>query len=265
MSDEYPVRFERRGPAAWIILSRPERGNTIDLATARALMELSAACDADQGIRCVVVTGEGKLFCGGGDVQSFTAAGAEAPQLIKAITAHLHVAIATFARMDKPLVTVINGPAAGAGLSLAALGDIALASRSAHFTLAYTAIGLSPDGGASWLLPRLVGLRRAQELVLTNRRMSADEAAEAGLITRAVDPNVLVSEADKVIEALAQGATGALGRSRQLLLSSFGNSLETQMELEARAITASMATADGREGVASFQEKRRPEFGRKPE
>ena len=172
MSEHEPVRIERRGRSAWIVLSRPDRGNTIDLATARALMSAAAACDADEGISCVVLTGEGKLFCGGGDVQSFATAADDAPRLIRAITSHLHVAIATFARMDKPLVTVINGPAAGAGLSLAILGDIALASRSAHFTVAYTGIGLTPDGGASWLLPRLVGLRRAQELVLTNRRLT---------------------------------------------------------------------------------------------
>ncbi|MFC7500086.1 enoyl-CoA hydratase/isomerase family protein [Enterovirga sp. GCM10030262] len=262
MSEHEPVRIERRGRSAWIILSRPDRGNTIDLATARALMSAAAACDADEGISCVVLTGEGKLFCGGGDVQSFATAADDAPRLIRAITSHLHVAIATFARMDKPLVTVVNGPAAGAGLSLAILGDIALASRSAHFTVAYSGIGLTPDGGASWLLPRLVGLRRAQELVLTNRRLSADEAAEAGLVTRAVEHDQLIGEAEKVVEGLSRGATGAIGRARQLLLSSFGNGIETQMELESRAITASMATPDGREGVDSFLNKRRPDFAK---
>jgi 2-(1,2-epoxy-1,2-dihydrophenyl)acetyl-CoA isomerase len=160
MSDAEPIRLETKDSVAWITLTRPQAGNTIDVAMARALMEASLSVDEDDAVRAVVLTGEGRLFCGGGDVQSFASAGEGVPALIKQITGPLHVAIARLARMNKPLVTLINGPAAGAGLSLAVLGDIALAARSAHFTVAYTAIGLTPDGGASWLLPRLVGMRR---------------------------------------------------------------------------------------------------------
>jgi 2-(1,2-epoxy-1,2-dihydrophenyl)acetyl-CoA isomerase len=166
--------------------------------------------------------------------------------------------MARFARMNKPLVTLVNGPAAGAGVSLAALGDIVLASRAAHFTLAYTAIGLTPDGGSSWLLPRLVGLRRAQELVLTNRRLSADEAADWGLITRAVDD--LEAAGEELIAQLAKGATTALGGARRLLLSSFGATFETQMETEARSIADHSRTPAAREGISAFIEKRPPAF-----
>lgn len=179
---------------------------------------------------------------------------------MKEITGYLHVAMSRLARMAKPLVTVINGPAAGAGLSLAILGDIALAAKSAHFTLAYPAIGLSPDGGATWMLPRLVGLRRAQEMALLNKRIGAEEAAAIGLITRTVEDAGLSNEAEAVVAQLAVSATAALGRARRLLLESFSATFETQMEFESRAIAESANAPDGREGVAAFIGKRKPEF-----
>jgi 2-(1,2-epoxy-1,2-dihydrophenyl)acetyl-CoA isomerase len=180
--------------------------------------------------------------------------------VVSDITGYLHVAIARLARMNKPLVTAVNGPAAGAGLSLAALGDIVLARRSSHFTLGYAGVGLVPDGGASWLLPRLIGMRRAQEMVLTNRRLSAEEAATCGLITRTVEDEDFLTETDRVVGSLAVAATGALGAARRLLLSSFSTTLETQMEFEARAITEAARTPNGIEGIGAFIEKRRPAF-----
>ena len=128
--------------------------------------------------------------------------------------------------MAKPLLCVINGPAAGAGLSLAILGDYVLAARSAHFTLAYGGVGLSPDAGATWLLPRLIGLRRAQEMAVTNRRVGAEEAAQIGLVTRVVDDEALAAEADAIAATLAATASRSIGRTRQLLLASFETSLD---------------------------------------
>lgn len=259
MSDT-PILLERAGGIATVTLNRPLVGNAIDVPLARALMEAAIACDEDDTIRCVVLTGAGKMFCAGGDVSGFASAGEAVPTLLKELTAYVHSAISRFSRMDKPLVTSINGAAAGAGFSLAVLGDIALAARSAKFALAYSGIGLSPDGGSSWLLPRLVGLRRAQELALTNKRVTADEAAALGLVTRTVDDEALAAEAAAVAAQLASSATRAIGRTRNLLLSSFGNSLEEQMELEARAIAASGRDAEGREGIAAFLAKRKPDF-----
>lgn len=258
MSEADPLRLEKKDGVARITLNRPQAGNTIDVAMARALMDAALSVDEDDSVRAVVLTGEGKLFCGGGDVQTFASAGDAVPARIKEITGPLGVAVARLARMNKPLVTLVNGPAAGAGLSLAVLGDIALAAPTAHFTMAYTAIGLTPDGGASWLLPRLVGLRRAQELVLTNRRLSAVEAAEWGLITRVADD--LAGEGARVAAQLAAGATAALGSARRLLLASHETSLETQMELEARSISDHARTPQGREGIAAFLAKRAPVF-----
>ena len=257
---EQPILFERDGAVARLTLNRPQMGNAIDLPLAKALMEASIACDEDEGIRCVVLTGAGRMFCAGGDISGFKAAGDGVPALLKELTSYLHMAVSRFARMAKPLVTVINGPAAGAGFSLAVLGDIAIAARSAHFTLAYTAIGLTPDGAATWLLPSLVGLKRAQELTLTNRRLTADEAAAMGLITRAVENETLDSEATAVAAQLSASATRALGRTRNLLLSSFGNGLEEQMELESRSIADSGRDAEGREGITAFLAKRKPDF-----
>jgi len=252
--------LERTGSIATLRLNRPQVGNALDVPLARALMEAAIACDEDEGIRCVVLTGAGRMFCAGGDVASFGAAGDTIPLLLKEITTYLHAAITRLAHMSKPLLTVINGPAAGAGLSLALLGDIAIAARSAHFTAAYTALGLSPDGAATWLLPRFVGLRKAQELTLLNTRVTADDALSLGMITRVVDDADLQGEVQSMSDRLAQAATPALGRVRNLLLDSFGASLEAQMEAEARSIADLSRTAHGREGIAAFVAKRKPQF-----
>lgn len=254
------LRFDRDGAVARITLDRQHVGNAIDLDLARALLRAAIACDEDDTIRCVVLAGTGHFFCTGGDIAAFASAGDAISDFLQELAAELHAAMFRLARMSKPLVTAINGPAAGAGVSLAALGDIALATASAHFTLAYTAIGLSPDGGSTWLLPRLIGLRRTQELALLNRRLGAEEAARYGLVTRAVPDGTLEAEVDRVAGILAQSATHALGRTRNLLLSSFATTIETQMELETRSITDASRGAENREGVRAFLEKRNPNF-----
>jgi 2-(1,2-epoxy-1,2-dihydrophenyl)acetyl-CoA isomerase len=257
---EAPLLFTRENGVARLTLNRPRAGNAIDVPLARALMEAAIECDEDAGIRCVLLTGAGKLFCAGGDISGFTSAGDKVPMLLKEITAYIHSAASRFSRMEKPMVTAINGAAAGAGLSFALLGDIAIAGASAHFTMAYTAIGLSPDGGATWLLPRLIGLRRAQEMTLLNKRVSAEEAVAIGLITRVVEDQALAAAADEVAAQLANSATRALGRSRNLLLSSYGNALEEQLELESRGIAAGGRDLEGKEGMAAFLMKRKPDF-----
>ena len=254
------VRFEVEGPIARITLDRPKVGNALDLATSRELMELAIRCEGDASIRCIVLTGEGRLFCAGGDVASFAGAGDRLPEFLREITLHLHAAVSVFARMPKPLVVAMNGPAAGAGVALAALGDIVLADPSAAFTLAYTGIGLTPDGGATWLLPRLIGLRRAQELCLTNRKVGAEEAASLGLVTRVVAQGALAEEAAVVARQLASSACAALGATRRLLLDSLSNTLDDQLSLESRTISAQSQNSEAREGIAAFLEKRAPRF-----
>jgi len=182
------------------------------------------------------------------------------PDLISEETAYLRGAVARFARMDKPLVTAIQGFAAGAGFSLAMLADVAIAGEAAQFTLAYTGIALTPDGGASWLLPRLVGLRKAQEMILLNSRLSAAEALAAGLVTQVVGGADLDATARDVAHKLAQGPTKAFARSRELLSSAYGETLETHLERESRGIVGASAGTDGREGIAAFLDKRKPAF-----
>lgn len=255
-----PLLVTIEGPVATLTLNRPAAGNTIDLPLAQALLEAAIRCDQDPSIRCVVLTGAGKLFCGGGDLGGFAAAGEGISGYLSLLAGTLHMAISRLMRMPKPLLVRLNGPAAGAGLSLAIGGDVVLAARSAHFSAAYGAVGLTPDGGMSWLLPRLVGLRTAQEIILTGRRIGAEEAERIGLVTRAVDDAELDAAVRAQAEALARAATGAVGAARALLAESYGTGLEAQLEREARAIAAAGGSADCKEGVAAFLERRKPEF-----
>jgi len=261
MSETYEtLKFERDGAVAIVTLYRPQAGNAIDVNMARDLLHVAIRCDRDASVRAVLLRSEGKLFCPGGDIGAFSGAGDKVPDLISEETAYLHGAVARFARMDKPLVTAIQGFAAGAGFSLAMLADVAIAGEAAQFTLAYTGIALTPDGGASWLLPRLVGLRKAQEMILLNSRLSAAEALAAGLVTQVVGDADLDATARAVAHKLAQGPTKAFARSRELLLSAYGETLETHLERESRGIVGASAGIDGREGIAAFLDKRKPAF-----
>ncbi|ATE63988.1 enoyl-CoA hydratase/isomerase family protein [Rhizorhabdus dicambivorans] len=252
--------FERDGDVARLTLNRPDAANALDLTLCEALFEAATECDGDASIRCVVLTGTGRMFCAGGDIGAMSAAGDKVGPIVGELASKLHLAMSRLARMNKPLVTLVNGPAAGAGYGLALSGDVVLAARSAVFSAAYGALGVSPDGGLTWLLPRLVGLRRAQEIIISNRRLSAEEAETMGLITRAIDDEALISEGMAVAGKLAAGATSAIGRTRDLLLASFGNSWETHLELEARGIATSISSVEGKEGVAAFLGKRKPDF-----
>lgn len=257
---EAPLLFSGDGPIARITLNRPQAGNAVTAEMARALLEAATRCDADTAIRCVVLTGAGRLFCAGGDISAFGSDVSQMPQSLHDLATTLHKAVVLLARMCKPLLVLVNGPAAGAGLSLAISGDVVLAARSAHFTAAYGAIGLTPDGGMTWLLPRLVGLRKAQEIILTNRRVTASDAEAMGLVTRVVDDASLHEEGAAVAQRLAASATAAVGAARALLAASFPSTLETQLDGEARAITRAAANPESREGVAAFLAKREPDF-----
>lgn len=255
------ILFDVEDHVARITLNRPDAANSINLTLARELMHVAIRCDEDPGIRAVLLTGAGsKMFSAGGDLKGFASVGDKISSVLKEITIYLHAASSRFARMDAPLVTAVNGVAAGAGMSLAVSGDMILAAASAQFTMAYTAAGLSPDGSATYFVPRLIGLRRTQELLLTNRRLSADEAMDWGLVNKVVPDTDLMNQAETLARSLAGGPTLAFGSVKKLLNESFSGTLETQMELEARAIAQMATTTDGREGIAAFVEKRRPNF-----
>lgn len=258
------VDFSVRDGVATVTLDRPDAANAVDLALAKELLDAAIRCDEDPAVRVVVVRANGRLFSAGGDLKSFAAAGDGIGAALKELTTYLHGAISRFARMDAPVITAVNGMAAGAGMSLAVAGDLVVAARSAVFTMAYTAAGLSPDGSASYFLPRLIGLRRTQELMLTNRRLAAEEALAWGLVSRVVADEDLDREVADLASTLAAGPTAAFGSVKRLLAATFDCGLETQMEIEAREITANAKGRDGREGIAAFLAKRRPEFSGRP-
>ena len=254
------ILFEVRDGVGRITLNRPDAANAMSLAMMKELHHAAIACDQDPRVRAVLITGAGKMFCAGGDLKFFLAAGDDLGRTLTEMTTFFHGAISVLNRMDAPVVTAVNGMAAGGGLSFAVAADIVLAGESAKFTVAYTAAALAPDGSSSYFLPRLVGLRRAKELTLTNRLLSAAEAETYGLVDRVVADDQLMAEAEKQALAFANGPTRAYGAVKRLMNGSYSESLETQMELEAHTINALSQSADGREGVLAFTEKRKPNF-----
>jgi len=201
------------------------------------------------------------MFCGGGDLKAFAAQPpAELPAYLKKVTFYFHKAIHRFARMQVPLVVAVNGNAGGGGMSLALAGDIVLAAESARFAMAYTRVGLTPDGSSTYYLPRLIGLRRTMELMLTNRVLTAQEAEAMGLITRAVPDVELQKQSEALASELAQGPTKAFGGVKRLLYAAANTSLDEQMELESETIGDAGRTVDAQEGITAFLAKRAPKF-----
>lgn len=252
--------FDLEDNIARITLNRPDNANALNLDMGRDLMHAAIRCSEDPAVRAVILTGAGKMFSGGGDLKSFAAQGDALPGHLKEVAAYLHLAISRLVRMDAPVIAAVNGSAGGAGMSLCLFCDMVLAAESAKFTLAYTRAGLSPDGGSTYFLPRVVGLKRALELALTNRVLSASEAMSWGIVTKVVPDAQLQAEARALAAQLASGATRALGAAKRLLHSGFSESLETQMELEAQAIAEQARNPNGREGIAAFLAKRAPKF-----
>ena len=246
---------------ARITINRPKAYNALDLECVKELCDIVNRCGSDRSVRAVVLTGSGsKAFCAGGDVASFAKAPDTVDVLLKEVTGFMHMAIARLTAMDAPVIAAVNGVTAGAGLGLVAACDLAIAADNATFASAYTLIGLTPDGSASYLLPRLVGYRRAMELFLTNRTLSAQEALDWGLVNRVVPQAELMGEVDALAAKLAAGPTRAFGGVKKLMSAAMTDSLVSQMERESRQIAELSRTPDGLEGVRAFVEKRRPDF-----
>ena len=255
---ETTVALELTDGIAWVTLNRPDAANTMDLQFGRDLRDAAARCRATAGVRAVVISGAGKAFCFGGDLGAMTAAGGDVEAYLRELTVDLHAAILAFTRLEAPVIAAVNGTAAGAGVGLVAMADLAVAAESARISLAYTGVGLTPDGSTSYFLPRIVGHKRAMELMLTNRALTAAEALDWGLVNKVVPDADLVAEAGRLAARLAGGPLGAFGHSKRLLRSEA--SLEAQLEDESRTISAQAATSEGTEGIKAFLGKRKPSF-----
>ena len=254
------LEFTVGGSIATITLNRPDAANSLNLAMGNDLLAAANACASRRDIRAVILTAKGRMFCAGGDVSGFASA-ENAGELLRAITTGLHAAISRLQRMDAPLIVAVNGVAAGAGMSLALTGDFVLAAASAKFTMAYTAIGLSPDGSSTFFLPRLVGPQKAKQLMMSNDVLAANDAQALGIVTQVVPDDALQAESLALAEKLAAGPTRAYGELRRLVADSFGNSLDRQMELETRSIaTLANETDDAPHGIAAFVAKEPPDF-----
>ncbi|MEM9776832.1 MAG: enoyl-CoA hydratase-related protein [Chloroflexota bacterium] len=253
------VLFDLDDNVAVITLNRPDVGNAFDLTLSKELYGAALECASNPEVRAVVITGAGKLFSGGGDLGFFNAQENIQKSLLE-MTTYIHGAQSRFNRMNAPVIAAVNGTAGGGGFSLMCSCDLIIAADHAKFTMAYTAAGLTPDASSTYFLPRLIGHRRAAEMVLTNRRLTAAEAVDWGLINQAVPAEELMPTVMKLAKQLAQGPTASYGKAMELIRKSFDNSLETQMEEEAQAISTFAGSDNVKEGIAAFSEKRKPNF-----
>ncbi|HWU25657.1 MAG TPA: enoyl-CoA hydratase/isomerase [Rhizomicrobium sp.] len=256
--------FERayitvHGPIAVLTMNHPQAMNAVSPKMAGGLISAIDHIEASDAIRAVVLTGEGKAFCSGHNLTETPASeSARDPGFV--LETSYHPLLRRLRNLRMPLIVAVNGVAAGIGMSYALLGDLILAARSAYFLQAFARIGLIPDGGATWLLPRIIGTARARELSLLAERLSAETALEWGLINRVYDDGSLMDEALKLAHRLAEGPTASLSMIRQLYWASLNNSLEEQIDLECQMQRRAGRSEDAAEGAAAFRQKRPPNF-----
>ena len=248
-----------------LTLNRPQRLNALNAALTQALLAAIERAAADPDCRAILITGAGRGFCAGADLADrVVAPGGARPDLGQSLEKGLNPLIRAIRRLPKPVVCAVNGPAAGAGANLALACDIVLAAKSAQFLQAFARVGLIPDAGGTFNLPRLVGEARARALMMLAEPIGAEEAQASGMIYRAVDDEDLMGEARTVVERLAAGATHALGLIKRALAASPNNSLDAQLDLERDLQREAGFGDEFIEGVRAFLDKRQPDFRRKP-
>jgi 2-(1,2-epoxy-1,2-dihydrophenyl)acetyl-CoA isomerase len=252
----------REGAATWITLDRPQALNALDGETKEALVGVLREAAEDPGVRAVALTGSGRAFCVGQDLRELEQGYREgrAPDLAASLERHYAPICRLLAEMPKPTVAVLNGVAAGAGVSLALACDLRLAGSEARFRLAFSGIALVPDAGSTWHLPRLVGLSRAMEIALLGDWVDADQALAFGLVNRVWPAGDLEREAGAAVAALAAGPTLAYARTKALFRDHLRVDLAAALAGEAEAQVAAGQTKDHLEGVTAFLEKRPPTF-----
>jgi len=260
------VIYEVQQSVAFLTLNRPESLNALDPAMIDGLLETSARAATDPDVRAVVLRGAGKHFMAGGDLKWFRSQTdlpeAECRAKFNGVIERVHRSVLNLKRMDKPVIASVHGAVAGFGFSLMLAADLVLAAEDAYFTMAYSNIALSPDGGGTWSLPRHVGLKRAMEIALLGERFDAARASELGLINRVFPLSQLPDETLKLASRLADGPALALARTKSLLNRSFDNGLDAQLDLEQASFVDCAAHPDFAEGLGAFLEKRSPGYRR---
>jgi 2-(1,2-epoxy-1,2-dihydrophenyl)acetyl-CoA isomerase len=246
---------------ATLRLNRPDKGNAIDEDMAADLAEVATQIAERPSIRAVLIAGNGPNFTVGGDLSLFAGTARDhLPNRLRRMIDSYHLAIERLTSIDAPVVAAVRGGAGGGGLGLLYAADIVVAADNARFALGYSSLGLTADGGNTWFLPRMVGMRRAQELFMLNRRLSAQEALAYGLVSRLAPDNAVESEAATLIAKLAEGPTRAFGAVRRMLRQSFETGLSDQLDAEKETIVAASRSDDAQEGIAAFVAKRQPRF-----
>lgn len=254
------VLVEVRDTIATITLNAPARANGIDVAMAAALSRTVRGLEQDASVRAVLLLGAGRMFSGGGDIQTMVAVGDAIPKLVDDTLEHANDAVLRLAQFPAPVVCAVQGAAAGGGLGVALASDMIIAEEGARFRAAHTALGFSGDCGISWFLERAVGSRRARHMVLTNRALTAAEALDWGLIDRIVPADRLLDEARTAARQFAEGPTQGFAAAKRLQLASSSSSLATQLGWERAHMARTSQSADTREAVRAFVEKRKPDY-----
>jgi 2-(1,2-epoxy-1,2-dihydrophenyl)acetyl-CoA isomerase len=255
------IRYDVTDAVATLTLARPEAMNALTAAMKSGLLEALRRAAADEAVRAVLLTGEGRAFCVGQDLREHAANLEAGLGLAGTVREHYNPIVATLTTMDKPVVAALNGVAAGAGAAIAFACDLRLAAEQASFAMAFPGIGLAPDSGASWTLRRLVGPGRAAEMLLLGETLTAARARELGVVSRVLPAGELAKSATELAVRLAQGPTKAYAATRRALAYAATHTLEESLELEADLQDACVATEDHRAAVRAFLAKERPRFG----
>lgn len=242
-------------------LNRPESSNGMNVEFLVALHAAILRCHSEPAVRVVVISGEGRNFCAGGDVKTFESKGADLPDYLREATAWLQIATAALIQLKVPVIAAVHGFAAGGGgLGLVCAADLVIASESAKFFSGAVRVGMAPDAGVSVTLTQLVGLRKAMEILLTNPTLTAAQALECGLVTKVVADADLARSVDDMAETIAASAPLALGATKRLVWAGLGAGVAGQLPEEARTVSELSGTADALEGLAAVLERRAPSF-----
>jgi 2-(1,2-epoxy-1,2-dihydrophenyl)acetyl-CoA isomerase len=258
--DYETIKCSESDNIATIMLNRPEKRNAVNETMIGELLDYISYCEENTDIKAIIVTGSGKAFCSGGDLDQMDFSHGSTHLRVKTFINAGHPLFLEMRRVPKPIIAAVNGPAIGAGFGLALSCDLLIASKSARFNSHFVLVGLSPDGGLSYLLPRLVGDKRAKWLMFTGEVVDAQKGYEIGFVNKVVEDIELLNEATSVAKKLASSATLAIARTKELINRSWYESLETQMEYEKQFQAGLVLTEDAKEAITAFRDKRKPRF-----